>query len=544
MKTQKLYPVLKGDFVSFLLTFLSIFTLIKVGAFNGFNFGFTLGGVAICLCSFIYLYNKKSSDKIFNLVLLICVIALLCSFSLTDDVLLKFLCILFLIFISVLMFGGVSGNLSIKTGTYAYVIDGVLKGLNAIFDKFLLPFSSVKASAKGEKAKNFISVLIGGGVALPVLFVVIPLLTSSDIAFENMLSSIFVNGASIVGALVLTVVVTPLVFAFMFAMKKQAVADRGFGNVKIKKFPMMLINTFLSVISVVYIAYLFSQLAYITKAFSFLLPEDYTAAEFARSGFFQMGVIAFINLIILAVSATLVKRQGKKIPVSTKGLLTFLCCFTCFYIATAFVKMMQYIALYGLTRLRVLTSAFMLMLCVIFIIVLVRLFFSRLKYIKAVILVCAVTLTAVSVVDINTIIAEYNYNAYKAGETEQIDIEQLATLGVSSIPTLVKLAEDENKDVAYFATEELIYAANDIYSHPFDTDIKTARPEENKPVKTSILEKNLSWYRAKEALDDFLEKNPDLDGDTFIEYYHWNYLNDGAEKVPFEEYVPTENYDE
>ena len=298
-------------------------------------------------------------------------------------------------------------------------------------------------------------------------------------------------------------------------MKKKDLAEKNVKEIP-DKVSKVILNTILSATALVYLAYLISQLAYITKAFAFLLPDNYSAAEFARSGFFQMGVIAFINFVILFLCATLVKKtESKKIPDSTKSLLIFLCLFTVFYISTAFVKMMKYISLYGLTRLRVLTSIFMLMLAVIFIIILLRLIFTNLKYIKAIILVCTITMISVSVIDINTVIANYNYEAYKAGKIS-IDVEQIGSLGVSGLPVLVKLSEEKPLEENHDVICEIENNSYEIYNNGFYSIYNI---EEIDLKQTNIFQKNYVLKQGKIALSKFVENNPDFDHDKFYEEY-------------------------
>ena len=147
---------------------------------------------------------------------------------------------------------------------------------------------------------------------------------------------------------------------------------------------------------------------------------------------------------------------------------------------------MKYISLYGLTRLRVLTSIFMLMLAVIFIIILLRLIFTKLKYIKAIIIVCTLTMISVSITDINTLIADYNYNQYKQGNIE-IDAEQLKSLGVSALPVLVKLSEETEEEVRCAAIDAIVYISYNIYDCGIENLDECT--EEN-ITKTSIFEKN------------------------------------------------------
>ena len=72
---------------------------------------------------------------------------------------------------------------------------------------------------------------------------------------------------------------------------------------KIEGIDAVAVNTFLAVLSAVYLLYLFSQSAYFFSAFRGLLPEEFTVAEYARRGFFEMSVIAVINFIVVSISS-------------------------------------------------------------------------------------------------------------------------------------------------------------------------------------------------------------------------------------------------
>ncbi len=545
--TNKVYLFNKSDILALIFTAISLFVTIRLGALNGFNFGFTIGFIALIIASVSYTFTKESKDRIFSSILMICILVLACGFSVISNPFIKFIAFVYLIVISAVFLLTISANNNCD-GTYNYILNSIKKTFASILDNFLLPFRSMKESAKGGKSKNFLHLLIGIGISIPILCTIIPLLTSSDIAFDTLVSSIFENSLMIVISIILSIMLTPVFFAFLFSIKK---GDQTENNAKEipDKISKIILNTVLSTTAVVYIAYIISQLAYISKAFAFLLPEDYSAAQFARSGFFQMGVIAFINFVILFICAVFVtKTESKKIPVSTRCLLSFLCIFTVFYISTAFVKMMKYISLYGLTQLRVLTSVFMMMLAVIFIIILMRLIFTKLKYIKAIILVCTLTMISISVVDINTVIANYNYNAYKDGKI-QIDVEQIGNLGVSGLPVLVKLSEQKPLEENYYVVREIELNSFLIYDMGI---VSIEECTEENLVKKSIFEKNYAWEQARIALDKFIKDNPEFDrgeyflqfaDDEFVEYEDYdNYIYD--EEYPTEDDFTEENIDE
>ncbi len=507
----------KKDLIGLTISAVLLFLVSYLGIINLFNFGFTVTMGVFTVFVYIYLYKKQTNSKIFNNFSLISALLLISSFSINNDGLIKFISVLYLAFLLVISFSGVSGNNKDSDSNYNWFFGAFIKPSLSAFSNIFTPFISAKNSVKSGKGKNVSSVLVGVLVAVPVLFVIVPLLSSSDIAFEAVISKIFTNTSLIISSLVLTAILLPVFYSLIFYLEKSSLVEFEDKKKNIKKLSVMGINSFLISISFVYLFYLFTQLAYIVDAFAFVLPEDYTAAEFARSGFFQMAVIVFINFVILGVTAIKVKRENTKLPNSTKAILLFISTFTIFYISTAIIKMAKYISLYGLTRLRVLTSVFMIMLAIIFIIIILKLIITKFKYVKPIIAVCTLTLLSISMININTVIAEYNYSAYKAGKID-IDIEQIESLGVSGIPVLVKLADEEDKDISFLAKEALYYKAIYIYNSPF-----SANPNDTVIAKESIFEYNKTWIDSKDALDEFKLKYPEFNNATFNaeknEYY-------------------------
>ena len=512
----------KKDLIGLIATIVILFLVSYIGIINLFNFGFTITMFLFVTFVFFYLFNKKSEGKVFNSFLYVSSLLLITSFSLNSDGLIKFISVIYLFFILVVSFTGISDNITEEDSNYYWIFDAFFKPFTKMFENIFSPFKSIKGSIKNNKLKSFSSAFIGFAVAIPVLFVIIPLLSSSDIAFDAVITKMFENTALIFSAVFITLILAPVFYSLIFYLKKSPSLEKE----AIKKYNGKLavsgINAFLISISIVYLFYLFTQLAYIVDAFKFVLPEDYTAAEFARSGFFQMAVIVFINFVILGCTAISVKRNDLKMPKSTKSVLLFISAFTIFYISTAIFKMMKYISIYGLTRLRVLTTIFMLMLAVIFIIIILKLLIERFKYVKPIIVVCTLTLLSISMVNINTVIAEYNYSAYKAGKID-IDVYQIDSLGVSGIPVLTKLVDEEDRDISFTAKEALYFSANKVYNNAFTTNHYYSTTL----TKNSIFEYNKTWFESKKSLDEFKNTHPEFTKESFEKEQDEYYVSKG-----------------
>jgi hypothetical protein len=255
------------------------------------------------------------------------------------------------------------------------------------------------------------------------------------------------------------------------------------------------VNTVLIMVCLVYAVYLLSQLAYFSGGLSGILPEEFTLAEYARRGFFEMAWLCAMNLGILCLTIWLIREET--FPRLTKITGTFLAGITVFLILTASAKMFLYIGSYGLTWSRVTTEVFMLWLAITTVLVAIRLFLPKFGYMKAVVLTAMVLGTLVFWVDVNTLVANYNVNAYRTGKLETVDVSHLSTLGSAAVPRLLELTEDSDPEIAEAARWQLDreskYTVEDFrqwnYSRARADKLLTAyHGEQEQTIRAEILE--------------------------------------------------------
>ena len=176
------------------------------------------------------------------------------------------------------------------------------------------------------------------------------------------------------------------------------------------------------------------------------MGEDgiFPVAEYARRGFFEMAAVAAVNALVISAVLLLVKKKDASLPAGVKILGQFICLFTMVLIGTAMAKMGMYISMLGYTRLRILTSLFMIVLFLGFFFLSLRLWIRRFPYIRLLICAaCLVTLTA-AYMNVDRWTAEKNVEAYLDGRLESVDVEHLSKLQTSALPALEKLTEDED----------------------------------------------------------------------------------------------------
>ena len=127
-------------------------------------------------------------------------------------------------------------------------------------------------------------------------------------------------------------------------------------------------------ILILYVMFFVSQASYFLSAFMGKLPEEFSYAEYARKGFFELCWIVVINLGIMMIMNLHSKNSGKEKTGVLKAYNIIFCIFTLILIATAVSKMVMYIDAYGLTVLRVYTTWFMLLCAFIFLVIFIKQF--------------------------------------------------------------------------------------------------------------------------------------------------------------------------
>lgn len=417
--------------------------------FGGFGLGFSLIAISLIIVPWVYL--KRSGRKVspYSATLLVLSILLAGSFFRSNDGFVKFVSVCFLL-VSVPL------ALALSAGKNRRDPKGLLSLLDAprallTFGVGRLPESLrgfvLAEKAVGKSSKNRSAALVGLAVAIPLVAILLSLLSSADAAFEGLLSLVpEVDLGEPIAAIVCSCLSVPVLYTMCVALQHdnaEPAAPR-----QAKGLHPVTINTVLLAVCAVYLVYLSSQLAYFVGGLSGLLPEEYTLAQYARRGFFEMAALCLLNLGLMAAAVGLVSKQEDRAPLFTRILSLFVGIVTLFFVLTASAKMFLYIDSYGLTRLRVLTEVIMVFLALTTIFVSIWLFVPKFAYMKAVLITALAVCSITAWVDVDTVVAKYNVWAYQSGKMEFLDVYHLGELSQGAIPSLETLAADEDEGIA------------------------------------------------------------------------------------------------
>lgn len=446
---------------------LSILTA-DAALYRGMNLGFAVCALALLAAVWAYSWKKGMRVTAFGLLCTACVAAGAGCFAVSADAAVR-LCLLPVMgVLFAASFAQGTGAGRFDCGTFRIAAETVrmalvipLQGMGRMLRALLY-----KKSGETVQRRRYGGVLLGAVCAVPALFVVVPLLMRSDAAFEGVMrKTVFVHAGEAFTAVLFGGILFLFLFSLVFSVRRGLTGEKP-AAVRARTWGLDCgaVSAFLGVIAFFYVLYLLSQTAYFFSAFSGVLPEDFTAAAYARRGFFEMAALCAVNLLLTGLAVLLARRRpdGRLHP-AVRALGTFICCFSVLLIATAAAKMILYVQAFGMTRLRVLTTLFMLLLAATFLCVLARLYAPRFAYMKVIVLTAALLLLAAGYADIDAVIARYNVDAYRTGALETVDVDALCALGDGATPQLARLLNDRDPAVRAQAGAELALRAQRFY---------------------------------------------------------------------------------
>ena len=224
-------------------------------------------------------------------------------------------------------------------------------------------------------------------VVLPLLAMLVPLLTSADLIFAYALSRLIGHPHVGTFALHLVIVAALTAFAFSFLWNAQMRDARGAGDgtggtgsaaggvaeacdVKTSRKVARPLDP--TVLAIVLAVVLCLYVAFCTVQFAFLfarqgLPDGYTYAEYAREGFWQLLLVTGINLTGFGIALTYARRTR-----TLEAMLAGLLAATGVMVASAALRLWQYILAYGLTWLRYASMTFIALVAVLVVLCLIR----------------------------------------------------------------------------------------------------------------------------------------------------------------------------
>lgn len=328
--------------------------------------------------------------------------------------------------------------------------------------KILISMFKRKTENNTGRSAGF-KVLIGLAISVPLLLILFPLLSSADMVFGRLadkLPDLFknINLGEIIAKIIIAIVIFLLSFSYLWSLgHKERIADSVMNGMTPKtpeqkrRWDPIIITTVTVTVDILYVIFVAIQFAYLFGSFG--LPEGFTYAEYARSGFFELILVSLLNIAFLAATLTYTQNGSAGIDIALRLFNSVMIGCTIVMLVSAYYRMTLYEEAYGFTFLRIMTTAFMFFLLALFIITFARVWIDGLPLLKPYIAAAVVAFTVVNYINVDEMIAKNNIERYY--NTKKIDMEYFRSLSGSVTDDLITLAKADDKNVSARAAEML-----------------------------------------------------------------------------------------
>lgn len=284
-----------------------------------------------------------------GVMLLILALLLGATYGLFADDVMRFLNLPVTVFLSAQAVFSLTGQSSHAPLSGQGLWEGFRRFFITLFSHWSAPFQAVKQRKRQGNGKGY-ALLIGLLLAVPAVGIAVALLSSADSVFGGAVQDRLLQLSHLDGTVILNLfLLFPLsmaLFSHLFSalLPERKLSDAGGGNP-----PPLIFAVILLALSAVYALFGYVQIHYLFGgAESARMAGGY--AEYARSGFFQLVLLAILTLALILPALTLCKKSPiVRILCAVLAALTLLIDFS------AFSRMRLYIGAYGLSLLRVLT---------------------------------------------------------------------------------------------------------------------------------------------------------------------------------------------
>lgn len=221
----------------------------------------------------------------------------------------------------------------------------------------------IKINISEKKNKKIINIIFGIIIGILFSWVILFLLTSADDYFNKFLSKIMINININFNVWLIIKFIIFFIILFVIGINLFKYKDINMKESKIKNIDKTMIIPMLSVINLVFILFLVSEISKLCGNFLHI-PQGYIYSSYAREGFFQLLFVTLINfsIILYLMYKTNLIKENKTIRI----LVLLLIAFQVLLIFNSYYRMFLYIGKFGFTNLRLQVILFLFMELVLF----------------------------------------------------------------------------------------------------------------------------------------------------------------------------------
>ncbi|QXV58835.1 DUF4153 domain-containing protein [Amycolatopsis sp. TNS106] len=278
-----------------------------------------------------------------------------------------------------------------------------------------------------------------------LLLVFVPLLRGADAAFANVVDAVIPElnpGTFVRWGFFFTVAAFAVTGACYLLAAPPLPADSAAVDTPRKRLAHRLEWTLpLGVLVALFTSFVVVRLVVLFGGTEYLLATSgLTAAEYARSGFWQLSAITVLTLLLVAAALRWAPKSSAADRAWQRGLLGALSVLSLMLVASALSRMWTYQQAYGFTVLRLLVEVCELWIGLIFVLVLVSLLPLRSAWLpRAAIGAAVAALLGLAVLDPERFIADRNIDRLAHGKT--LDTGYLSRFSADVVPSVDRLPE-------------------------------------------------------------------------------------------------------
>lgn len=334
----------------------------------------------------------------------------------------------------------------IITFTISNYIKAIVVTPFSILRRSLQALSFLTSPAQKSSGAVLRRAVVGIVIALPFLFIFGALFSSADLAFNRLIDSIIVfqipdESVAHVIFVLGTFLVALGLFAYIFntpAEKKSLETIENEKPEKIVTDRSIEIKVFLWSIVGLFAIFLIFQIAYLFGGAINISGGDYSYADYARRGFWELLFVSFFSLIILLIIDQYTKSNRSRLTwFRIPGLVLTAEVFI--IIISALKRLHLYIDAYGLTAQRLYASGFIIFLAVIFILLAIKLWREKEERFFAFgTLVSMISFLIIfNFLNPDVFIAQRNIERFN--QSGKIDVHYLGKLSADAVPEILRV---------------------------------------------------------------------------------------------------------
>lgn len=388
--------------------------------------------------------EKKINNK-YGLLLGIPIILLSCIYFIYDNWFFRSLNVImipllfFLMYILTLkpiyrIFNFIQDIFSFIVEPFAHVFS-VIDIIGQFFSKKVKMSQSLK-----KRLKSFI-------IILPLVLVVLWLLISADMVFEQMFGILFdgieilLNGCleknffvRIIRIIIVFFVISAMVYFLIYDYSIEVRED----NNKVKnKIEVESIKMLFIVLNIIYVIFDFIQ---IKSLMLHSISESIRYAEYARQGFFQLMIVSVINLSIILISKKYIIDTNSKQSRFLKIMSLVMVGLTFVIIVSSFLRMNLYEQQYGYTLLRLLVYITLITEAILIIPTIVYIVKPKYNVIVGYMVIILGVYVGINYINVDKLIALRNVDRYY--DKNDIDLDYLMNGNTDNLGVLVEFYEE------------------------------------------------------------------------------------------------------